>query len=34
MKFALRIRAIHKGGNLTATDGKLIAQGADEVIFS
>ena len=33
MKFALRIRAIHKGGNLTATDGKLIAQGADEVIF-
>lgn len=33
MKFALRIKAINKGGSLTATDGKIIAKGADEVVF-
>ena len=34
MEFALRIQAKHKGGNVKATaDGKLVAQGADEVIF-
>lgn len=34
MEFALRIRAQHKGGTLTATpDGKLVVQGADEVVF-
>ena len=34
MEFALRIQAQHKGGNVKATaDGKLVAQGADEVVF-
>ena len=34
MEFALRIQAQHKGGSLKATsDGKLVAKGADEVIF-
>lgn len=34
MEFALRIQALHKGGQLKATqDGKLIAEKADEVIF-
>lgn len=34
MEFALRIQARHKGGMLKATaDGKLVAEGADEVIF-
>ena len=34
MEFALRIQALHKGGSVKATaDGKLVAKGADEVIF-
>ena len=34
MEFALRIQAQHKGGDVKATsDGKLVAKGADEVIF-
>ena len=34
MEFALRIQALHKGGSIKATaDGKLVAKGADEVIF-
>ncbi len=33
MKFALRIQALHKGGTLKAENGKIIAKGADEVIF-
>lgn len=33
MKFALRIRATHKGGQLMVKDGKIIADGADEVVF-
>ena len=34
MEFALRIQAQHKGGSLKATaDGKLVAKGADEVVF-
>ena len=34
MEFALRIQAQHKGGSVKATsDGKLIAKGADEVVF-
>ena len=34
MEFALRIHAQHKGGSVKATaDGKLVAKGADEVIF-
>ena len=34
MEFALRIQAQHKGGSVKATaDGKLVAKGADEVIF-
>ena len=34
MEFALRIQARHKGGVLkTTSDGKLVAQGADEVVF-
>ena len=34
MQFALRIQAQHKGGSVKATtDGKLVAKGADEVIF-
>ena len=34
MEFALRIQAQHKGGSVKATaDGKLVAQGADEVVF-
>ena len=34
MEFALRIQAQHKGGSVKATaDGKLVAMGADEVIF-
>lgn len=34
MAFALRIHAQHKGGTMKATaDGKLIVQGADEVVF-
>ena len=34
MEFALRIQAQHKGGNVkTTADGKLVAKGADEVIF-
>ncbi len=34
MEFALRIQAQHKGGTVKATnDGKLVAKGADEVIF-
>ncbi|MEG2163418.1 MAG: glycoside hydrolase N-terminal domain-containing protein [Bacteroidales bacterium] len=33
MKFAIRIKAINKGGTLTTNDGKLIVTGADEVVF-
>lgn len=34
MAFALRIHAQHKGGKLEATpNGKLVAKGADEVVF-
>ena len=33
MKFAIRIKAVNRGGKLTAKDGKLIAEGADEVVF-
>ena len=34
MEFALRIQAQHTGGSVKATaDGKLVAKGADEVIF-
>ena len=34
MEFALRIQTQHKGGSVKATaDGKLVAQGADEVVF-
>ena len=34
MEFALRVQAQHKGGSVKATaDGKLVAKGADEVIF-
>ena len=34
MEFALRIQAKHKGGSVKSTaDGKLVAKGADEVIF-
>lgn len=33
MKFAMRIRAINKGGTVTAKDGKLIIKDADEVVF-
>lgn len=33
MKFALRIRAINKGGTVAARDGKLIIKDADEVMF-
>ncbi len=34
MEFALRIQAKHKGGSVkTTADGKLVAKGADEVIF-
>ena len=34
MEFALRIQAQHKGGSVKATaDGKLVAKGADEVVF-
>lgn len=33
MKFAFRIKAIHKGGTVTAQDGRLVVKGADEVMF-
>ena len=34
MKFALRIRASHKGGSLrTTSDGRFVTHGADEVTF-
>lgn len=34
MEFALRIRAAHKGGSLhTTEDGRIVARGADEVVF-
>lgn len=33
MKFALRIQATHKGGTLAVKDGKIMATGADEVVF-
>ncbi|WP_455592257.1 glycoside hydrolase family 95 protein [Bacteroides sp.] len=33
MKFAIRIQAIPQGGTVTAHDGKLHIQGADEVTF-
>ena len=33
MKFSLRIRAINKGGTVTAENGKLIVKNADEVMF-
>lgn len=33
MKFAFRIRTIHKGGSATASDGKIIVKDADEVVF-
>ena len=33
MKFAIRIKALPKGGTVTARDGKLYVQGADEVTF-
>lgn len=33
MKFAFRIKAIHKGGTITAQNDRLIVTGADEVMF-
>lgn len=33
MRFALRIKAINKGGDLVAKDGKITVTGADEVVF-
>lgn len=33
MKFAFRIKAINKGGTVTAQNGRLIVTGADEVLF-
>ena len=33
MKFALRIRAFHKGGSLSVADGKIIVKDADEAVF-
>ena len=33
MKFALRIHAVHKGGNLTVAEGKIRVREADEVVF-
>ncbi|WP_455674480.1 glycoside hydrolase family 95 protein [Phocaeicola sp.] len=33
MHFALRIQATHKGGTLAVKDGKIMATGADEVVF-
>lgn len=33
MKFSLRIRAINKGGTVTAENGKLIVKNSDEVMF-
>ena len=33
MKFAFRIKAIHKGGTLKAENDRLIVKGADEVVF-
>lgn len=33
MKFALRIRAFHKGGSLSVAGGKIIVKGADEAVF-
>lgn len=33
MKFALRIQATHKGGSLTAENGKIIIKDADEAVF-
>lgn len=33
MKFAFRIKAIHKGGTLKAEDDRLIVKDADEVVF-
>lgn len=33
MRFALRIHATHKGGEMTVKDGKIIVNGADEVVF-
>ena len=33
MKFAVRMTALNKGGTVASKDGKLIIQGADEVVF-
>lgn len=33
MQFALRIKALHKGGTLEAKEGKITVKGADEVVF-
>lgn len=33
MQYAIRIRAINKGGSLSNEDGKLTVKGADEVVF-
>lgn len=33
MKFAIRIKAIHKGGTMVAENNRLVVKGADEVLF-
>lgn len=33
MKFSIRMSAINKGGTITSKDGKIIINGADEVVF-
>ena len=33
MKFAIRIKAIHKGGTMMAENNRFIVKGADEVVF-
>lgn len=33
MKFALRVRALHKGGTVNTENGKIIVKGADEAVF-
>ncbi|MEG1333500.1 MAG: glycoside hydrolase N-terminal domain-containing protein [Bacteroides sp.] len=33
MKFAIRIKAIHKGGTMMAENNRIIVKGADEVVF-
>lgn len=33
MEYAVRIRAINKGGKLSNTDGRIRVEGADEVVF-